>query len=358
MAGSHRPGLPGPASRGGPGGPVLRDGVRPGPVRRCGRRDRPGPVRVLRWGAGVGQGVRAAVPALRIRRSRRAPEPLRPLAPDADTVPVVVRHPRPLVPPADEPDALPGHRRGGGRLRAGRVAGRLYERERRGKTETLGQYRTARREGRDRPRRGDRGRPWHRSAADGPQGRRETGRWRRQGEEVVRERGTDAVRARCAVPPRAAVGPRAGCGRRPWRLRRPGRPPRAPEAVAVPPRAPRHSMRPRPRPVRPPPRRPRRRAAPRRRRARRPPDRPPWRRCRHSPTSTRKGRRGTQRKGRTGAWRCPGRGLQGAEGRGRKVICHPGGGVRMVVDRLIPFARRQKRSAPRGAFSPLPWLTA
>ncbi len=30
----------------------------------------------------------------------------------------------------------------------------------------------------------------------------------------------------------------------------------------------------------------------------------------------------------------------------------------MVVDRLIPFARRQKRSAPRGAFSPLPWLTA
>ena len=266
--------------------------------------------------------------------------------------------PAPSSAPADEPDALPGHRRGGGRLRAGRVAGRLYERERRGETETLGQYRAARREGRDRPRRGDRGRPWHRPAADGPQGRRETGRWRRQGEEVVRERGTDAVRARCAVPPRAAVGPRAGCGRHPLaaptaRAAAPGtRSRRRPTPSTPPPR------RPRPRPVRPPPRRPRRRAAPRRRRARRPPDRPPWRRCRHSPTSTRKGRGGTQRKGRTGAWRCPGRGLQGAEGRGRKVICHPGGGVRMVVDRLIPFARRQKRSAPRGAFSPLPWLTA
>ncbi|RDG32598.1 hypothetical protein DVH02_32350 [Streptomyces corynorhini] len=39
------------------------------------------------------------------------------------------------------------------------------------------------------------------------------------------------------------------------------------------------------------------------------------------------------------------------------LVCQKGGRVRMVVDRLI-IARRRHRRAPRGAYSPLPWLTA
>ena len=79
-AGCCRAGL-----RGGPGGPVLRAGVRPArsearPARSA------GPVRVLRWGAGQLGTASGRSPALRTEVPP-TPMPGRPLAPRTDTVP-------------------------------------------------------------------------------------------------------------------------------------------------------------------------------------------------------------------------------------------------------------------------------
>ncbi|SHM57123.1 hypothetical protein SAMN05216268_11218 [Streptomyces yunnanensis] len=266
--------------------------------------------------------------------------------------------------------------RGGDRLRAGRRAGRLHECQRPRAPRAVGQRRPPRRrEGEGRPPRWvDRRRAGQRLAADRPRRAREAGgRGRRDGPRGrcrgVAERG--AVRVGLGVedaPAGPAVRPAAGAG--PWRDPRHGRSVAARAALAVSARS----------PVVPAQRaglRLAERAAERAVRRFRVAER---RRPRVRPVAA--GAAGPAEVlpevvGRRARVRVGGRGLlavltgvaaggvgrlrggrAGRGGGGRGSICFAGGEVRMVVDRLIPFARRPDHSAPRGAFSPLPWLTA